>query len=590
MAKLRVDKIAAVGVSTETTGSVFFDGTSDYLSPDPQDPDLILGDTYTVEWWHYLSEVGTDDKRHGFLMSASTEDVNSNEDGALAIYAENDGDQQRIRVRANNTGSDVTTPTGDVLANVWQHWAVSVDSNSCKIFLNGHLRVTGSTNGSVTAQIRRIGSVRFNSDDYSTKGFISNLRILKDVALYTEDFVPSTKELEVIDGTVLLCCYDGHNKNAEKLGKPLKAVGDPLSSPTPTSTASPVGVTTNNPGLTRDVDNTFGPTFQGGAAYASQNWLTLPRGTTEQQYYNVAYNANPAPRGLRAGGQEGPGNTVIKAIDFTTINSGGDAVTFGDLLEVKFGAGGIGSPTRGLFCGGGAPGRKTAIEYVTISTQGDAQTFGDLTGSARTIAGSSGGNSTRGLTFGGATASSTSNVITGITIATTGSAVDFGDCLKQNGCATVCSPTRAVSAGGDTAADGSHVNTIEYLTIQTMGNTFDFGDLITVGSGKGVASTTRGVFSMQTPSAGKALDYVTIASTGNAVDFGDLITNNLVGGAAAYSSLTRGVFAGIKTPSNTDTIEFITMATLGDATDFGGDLTQDVGNAGGLSNGHGGLG
>ena len=31
MAKLRVDKIASVGVSTETTGSVFFDGTGDYL-------------------------------------------------------------------------------------------------------------------------------------------------------------------------------------------------------------------------------------------------------------------------------------------------------------------------------------------------------------------------------------------------------------------------------------------------------------------------------------------------------------------------------------------------------------------------------
>ena len=30
MAKLRVDKIASVGVSTENTGSVFFDGTGDY--------------------------------------------------------------------------------------------------------------------------------------------------------------------------------------------------------------------------------------------------------------------------------------------------------------------------------------------------------------------------------------------------------------------------------------------------------------------------------------------------------------------------------------------------------------------------------
>ena len=32
MAKLRVDKIASVGVSTKTTGSVFFDEIGDYLS------------------------------------------------------------------------------------------------------------------------------------------------------------------------------------------------------------------------------------------------------------------------------------------------------------------------------------------------------------------------------------------------------------------------------------------------------------------------------------------------------------------------------------------------------------------------------
>ena len=31
MAKLRVDKIASVGASTEDTGSVFFDGTGDYI-------------------------------------------------------------------------------------------------------------------------------------------------------------------------------------------------------------------------------------------------------------------------------------------------------------------------------------------------------------------------------------------------------------------------------------------------------------------------------------------------------------------------------------------------------------------------------
>ena len=68
-----------------------------------------------------------------------------------------------------------------------------------------------------------------------------------------------------------------------------------------------------------------------------------------------------------------------------------------------------------------------------------------------------------------------------------------------------------------------------------------------------------------------------------------MISNNISGGGASYSSLTRGCFAGLKTPSYTNTIEYFTMATLGNALNFG-DLTQSVSNGGGLSNGHGGLG
>ena len=584
MAKLRVDKIAAVGVSTETTGSVFFDGTSDYLSPDPQDPDLILGDTYTVEWWHYLSEVGTDDKRHGFLMSASTEDVNSNEDGALAIYAENDGDQQRIRVRANNTGSDVTTPTGDVLANVWQHWAVSVDSNSCKIFLNGHLRVTGSTNGSVTAQIRRIGSVRFNSDDYSTKGFISNLRILKDVALYTEDFVPSTKELEVIDGTVLLCCYDGHNKNAEKLGKPLKAVGDPLSSPTPTATTSPIGITTENPGLIRDVDNTFGPTFQGGAGYTSQNWLTLPKGTTTERFPSFG-GVQAGTRGVFAGAYSPTRSNVI---EYITIPTTGNTTDFGNLNNANGGMAGFSDNTRGWAVGGNiAPTRTNVMEYVTISSTGNAIRGGDLITATQARPGSC-SNSIRGIVAGGATPGQVKTIVHH-TIQTTGIVQDFGDLTEaKQGVAGVMSPTRGVFAGG--RAPGA-VDTIEYITIASTGNAVLFGELTLDDRGNmgGASNTVRGLFGGgRTPGDLNHIEFITMATLGNAQDFGDLIQSGMDGDVGAVSSSTRVVFGG----GYSDELGYVEIATLGNTTAFGNFTVNTTANQDPacFSNGHGGLG
>ena len=57
MAKLRVDKIAAVGVSTENTGSVFFDGTGDYLSVQSStDFDFGTGD-FTIELYANLGNL-----------------------------------------------------------------------------------------------------------------------------------------------------------------------------------------------------------------------------------------------------------------------------------------------------------------------------------------------------------------------------------------------------------------------------------------------------------------------------------------------------------------------------------------------------
>ena len=122
-----------------------------------------------------------------------------------------------------------------------------------------------------------------------------------------------------------------------------------------------------------------------------------------------------------------------------------------------------------------------------------------------------------------------------------------------------------------------------------MGFATDFGDLLSAGTGRGVSSATRGVFSTAVSSADQTLTFLTMATEGNVIDFGDLISNNLSGGCAAYSSLTRGIFAGIRTPTVTNVCEFITIASTGNATDFG-DLITIATNGGGLSNGHGGLG
>ena len=50
-------------------------------------------------------------------------------------------------------------------------------------------------------------------------GFISNLRIVKGTALYTDNFIPPTRELKKVPGTVLLCCQDPDSPFTEATGK-----------------------------------------------------------------------------------------------------------------------------------------------------------------------------------------------------------------------------------------------------------------------------------------------------------------------------------------------------------------------------------
>ena len=577
---------------TENTGSVYFDGSGDYfdISKTPFQFLHKLTHAWTVECWFYKTS-----DAQGTLFDTGG---SSSTTIGTVVYVNTGGDV-RLRVRQALSGAVVSENNfGAASLHTWHHFALTFDGQVIRTFIDGAIISTvnySAQSSTDSTQTLKIGVYEYGGTSKGGyfQGYISNFRICKGHAVYTSQFTPPTRELEVHPGpdddrTVLLCCYDGENIFAEKTGDHIIAAhGDRTSSPTPTATDSPIGSTTVTPGLTREVDPTAGPTFQGGVGFVSQNWLTLPKGTTTERYAG-SNSANPAPRGLRASGQVAPNNAITNTVDSVEIATTGNALDFGDLITSKFGAGGIGSPTRGLFCGGGTPTRQSAIDYFTISTRGNGQDFGDITGSTRTLAGATGGNATRGLTFGGATAASTSNVICAITISTTGSATDFGDCTKQNGTAVVCSPTRAVSAGGDSAANGSHINTIDFVTIQSMGNTLDFGDLLSAGSGRGVSSITRGLFSNES-TAGKRINYVTIATTGNAVDFGDLISNNASGGCASYSSLTRGCFAGIKTPSTTNTIEYFTIPTLGDALNFG-NLSQSVNNGGGLSNGHGGLG
>jgi hypothetical protein len=250
---------------------------------------------------------------------------------------------------------------------------------------------------------------------------------------------------------------------------------------------------------------TNGPVFDGDFEFNSQNYVILPKGTTDNRIgltstsgalrYNTdsskveLYDGsqwtevqssrpdlNGGARGVFMGGEITPATPFSNVIDYVTITSTGNAIDFGDLQTGRRLGASCASSTRGLHGGGLAASPLSVnniIDFVTISSTGNGADFGDLSLS-RYIHNGSCASSTRGLWGGGYSAGNT-NTIDYVTIASTGNAVDFGDLTQTKKTLTALSSTvRGVWGGGETP---STTNTIDYVTMATLGNAFDFGDL-----------------------------------------------------------------------------------------------------------------
>ena len=142
------------------------------------------------------------------------------------------------------------------------------------------------------------------------------------------------------------------------------------------------------------------------------------------------------------GGRTSPSPSNSDVIDYTTIQTLGNATDFGNLTVARFEAGGASSSTRGVCLAGYSyspnTGRNT-IDYITIASTGDAQDFGDLTAYTQSWQGGSGSNNVIIAHGIGYNNSARDNRIDFITIATTGNSVDYGDLTNQRSqipCAT----------------------------------------------------------------------------------------------------------------------------------------------------------
>ena len=266
----------------------------------------------------------------------------------------------------------------------------------------------------------------------------------------------------------------------------------------------------------------------------------------------------------------------VATLDYVTIDTTGNATSFGSSTLARDGSAAVSNGSRGVWGGGSATTRQSVIDYVTIANTGNATSFGNLTVSRDGMSGVSSG--TRGVFTSGYT-TQFSSVMDYITISSTSNATSFGNTIAPYYYQGAVSNLIRGVVAGNYGAGAVLSSVIEYITIDTTGNGTNFGNLSGVKCGlQGVSSLTRGCFGAgATVGSGtnptNLIEYITIATTGNSITFGQLTRQSSNMGGTGFSSYTRGCFAGGYTTVAISTIDYITIDTTGNATNFG-NLTQ----------------
>ena len=168
------------------TGSMYFDGTDDRLTF-PASPFFAFPGDFTIEFWSYNQDVSGSTQR-GYLQISDTAGGLKTTYTSGIIIAQSISGGGNLGVNIMNTA--LNSSAGVIIANQWQHIAVTRASGVVKLFVDGTQVATSTISTSITGQNLVIGG--YYSTSYLYNGYIDDLRITSGYARYTANFTAPT--------------------------------------------------------------------------------------------------------------------------------------------------------------------------------------------------------------------------------------------------------------------------------------------------------------------------------------------------------------------------------------------------------------
>ena len=164
-------------------GSYYFDGNGDYLSLTSSSDFAFGTGDFTVEAWIYPTNVTS----YRSIWEGST-GAGTNPPFRLQIA----GGQIEYAFADNRE------TVGSIVANKWQHIAVSRQGTTGRLFINGNFVSSLSTSDNLTSTHLHIGKTH---DNFYYTGYIQDHRAYKGVAKYTSNFIPASTDPDILPDT-----------------------------------------------------------------------------------------------------------------------------------------------------------------------------------------------------------------------------------------------------------------------------------------------------------------------------------------------------------------------------------------------------
>lgn len=189
---------APTGSYTTTTygGSVYLDGSGDYLTfPASTDYAFGTGD-FTVECWIYPTSTSASRITTRLPSTGQSGSWGFNFSSSTFAFSE-------VVIGEPGVSATGLPP----MLNTWTHLAASRQGTTLRLFANGVLVGSGtiSTNYNYSGSPLGIGATNpVGGGETYFPGYISNLRIVKGTAVYTGAFTPPSSPVTAVANTVLL--------------------------------------------------------------------------------------------------------------------------------------------------------------------------------------------------------------------------------------------------------------------------------------------------------------------------------------------------------------------------------------------------